>query len=72
VRMIATGEKSGALETLLEKVADFYDEQVDASVESLTSMIEPLMLAIMGILVGGIVLAIFMPILEMQKTLSRK
>ena len=72
VRMIATGEKSGALEILLEKVAEFYDEQVDAGVESLTAMIEPLMLAVMGVLVGGIVLAIFLPIMEMQKHVGRK
>ncbi|MDR1535251.1 MAG: type II secretion system F family protein [Planctomycetota bacterium] len=66
VRMISVGERTGALEALLEKVADFYDEQVDSAVESMTSIIEPVMIGIMGILVGGIVIALFLPILELQ------
>jgi type IV pilus assembly protein PilC len=66
VRMISVGERTGALEALLEKVADFYDEQVDAAVESLTSVIEPVMIGVMGVLVGGIVIALFLPILELQ------
>jgi len=64
VRMISIGEKSGALESLLEKVADFYDAQVEAAVKSLTSLIEPIMIGIMGLLVGGVVMAIFLPIFE--------
>jgi type IV pilus assembly protein PilC len=64
VRMISIGEKSGALEALLEKVADFYDQQVEAAVKSLTSLIEPIMIGVMGLLVGGVVLAIFLPIFE--------
>ncbi len=67
VRMISVGERTGALETLLEKVADFYDEQVDAAVDSLTSIIEPVMIGIMGVVVGGIVIALFMPILDLQQ-----
>ncbi|MDA3959400.1 MAG: type II secretion system F family protein [Planctomycetota bacterium] len=70
VRMIAIGEKSGALELLLTKIADFYDEQVHATVKSLTSLIEPIMISVMGTVVGTIVLAIFWPILELQKQLS--
>ena len=70
VRMIAIGEKSGALELLLSKIADFYDEQVHATVKSLTSLIEPIMISVMGTVVGTIVLAIFWPILEIQKQLS--
>ena len=66
VRMIGVGERTGAIEALLEKVADFYDEQVDAAVESLTSVIEPVMIGVMGVLVGGIVIALVMPILELQ------
>ena len=68
VRMISVGERTGALESLLEKVADFYDEQVDAAVETLTSVIEPVMIGIMGVIVGGIVIALFLPILELQKS----
>ncbi|MBA3685266.1 MAG: type II secretion system F family protein [Planctomycetes bacterium] len=66
VKMIGIGERSGALEQLLSKIADFYDEQVHATVKSLTSLIEPIMLVVMGTIVGIIVLAIFYPILELQ------
>jgi type IV pilus assembly protein PilC len=69
-RMIAIGEKSGSLEQLLEKISTFYDEQVSAAVKSLTSMIEPLLIGLMGGLVGTIVLAVFLPIFEIQKKLS--
>lgn len=70
-RMIAIGEKSGALEALLLKISEFYDQQVEQSVEQLTSLIEPLMICFMGILVGGMVLAIFLPIFELQKQLQQ-
>ncbi len=66
VKMIGIGEKSGALEQLLGKIADFYDEQVHATVKALTSLIEPIMLMVMGAVVGLIVLAIFYPILQLQ------
>ncbi len=66
VKMIGIGERSGALEQLLSKIADFYDEQVHATVKGLTSLIEPIMLVVMGTVVGIIVLAIFYPILELQ------
>jgi len=69
-RMIAIGEKTGALEKLLAKISEFYDAEVKAAVKALTSLIEPLMIGIMGLLVGGIVLAIFMPIIELQKKLG--
>lgn len=69
-RMIAIGEKSGALEHLLEKIAEFYDEQVSAQVKSLTSLIEPLLIAVMGFFVGTIVLAVFLPIFKIQEKLA--
>lgn len=68
-KMVSIGEKSGALESLLEKVSEFYDQQVSAAVKSLTSMIEPIMIGIMGALVGTIVLSVFLPIIQIQKTL---
>jgi len=70
VKMMAIGERSGALDALLEKIAEFYDQQVEAEVKGLTSMIEPIMIAIMGFVVGGIVLAVFLPIFKLQETLS--
>jgi type IV pilus assembly protein PilC len=72
VRMIAIGEKSGALEQLLEKISEFYDEQVSAAVEGLTSMIEPIMIAMMGLVVGGIVISVFLPIVKIQQLLSKR
>jgi type IV pilus assembly protein PilC len=71
-RMIGIGEKSGALEALLSKISEFYDQQVKATVESLTSMIEPIMIGMMGVLVGGIVLAVFLPIFSIQKAVGKK
>jgi type IV pilus assembly protein PilC len=71
-KMVGIGEKSGSLEVLLEKISVFYDEQVSASVKALTSMIEPLMIGVMGFLVGGIVLAVFLPIFELQKQLAAR
>ena len=71
-RMIAIGEKSGALEKLLGKISEFYDQEVKTMVEALTSLIEPIMIAVMGVLVGGIVLAIFLPILKVQEMLTKK
>ncbi|HPF13486.1 MAG: type II secretion system F family protein [Planctomycetes bacterium] len=70
VRMIAIGERTGALETLLEKIAEFYDSQVKAQVKALTSLIEPLLISVMGVIVGGVVLSIFAPILNMVSNLS--
>ncbi len=71
VKMVGIGEKSGALEALLEKISEFYDQQVSAAVKSLTSMIEPIMIAIMGILVGTIVLSVFLPIIQIQQALTK-
>jgi type IV pilus assembly protein PilC len=70
-RMIAIGERSGALETLLEKISDFYDQEVKTTVEQLTSLIEPLMIGVMGFMVGGIVMAVFLPIFSITSQLAR-
>jgi len=70
VKMIAIGEKSGALEQLLEKISEFYDQQVEAMVDQLTALIEPIMIAVMGVMVGSMVLAIFLPIFKMQSALK--
>lgn len=66
-RMIGVGEKTGALETMLEKIADFYDAEVKGMVDNLTSMIEPVLLVIMGVVVGGIIIGLFMPILNLSQ-----
>jgi type IV pilus assembly protein PilC len=71
-RMVSIGEKTGALEKLLMKIAEFYDQEVRATVKALTSLIEPLLIATMGLIVGFIVLSIFLPIIQIQETLSNK
>jgi len=69
-KMIGIGERSGALDSLLEKISEFYDQQVEAEVKGLTSLIEPIMISIMGFVVGGIVLAVFLPIFKLQAKLA--
>src|SRR5690554_2808356 len=61
-QMIAVGEDSGALETMLNKVADFYDQEVQATTEQLTALIEPLMIAFIGVVIGGMIVALYMPV----------
>ncbi len=64
-QMISVGESTGALDVMLGKIADFYDEEVDVAVEGLTAMMEPAIMAILGVIVGGLVIAMYMPIFEM-------
>jgi type IV pilus assembly protein PilC len=61
VQMIAVGEETGALDTMLAKISDFYDQEVEATVDALTSLIEPVLIAVMGVAVGGMVVALYMP-----------
>lgn len=69
VRMISIGEKSGEMEKMLLKIAEFYDDQVDAAVDGLTSIIEPLIIGFLGIIVGFIVIALFLPIINITQIL---
>jgi len=64
-QMIAVGEESGALDDMSAKVADFYEEEVDNAVDSMSSLLEPLIMAILGVLVGGLVIAMYLPIFQM-------
>jgi type IV pilus assembly protein PilC len=61
VQMIAVGEETGALDTMLGKISDFYDQEVEATVDALTSLIEPVLIAVMGVAVGGMVVSLYMP-----------
>ena len=63
-QMIAVGESTGALDAMLTKIADFYEDEVDAAVDSLTSLIEPLLMAFLGVVVGGLVIALYLPIFQ--------
>ena len=69
-RMIGVGEQTGQLEKMLTKIADFYDEQVDATASALTSLIEPLIIAFLGIVIGGIVISLFLPIFKISQLIS--
>ncbi|MCM8782836.1 MAG: type II secretion system F family protein [Candidatus Omnitrophica bacterium] len=70
-RMISVGEKTGQLENMLIKIADFYEDQVDAAVAGLVSMIEPLVIAFLGIVIGGIVISLFMPVFKITELIGR-
>ena len=61
VQMIAVGEETGALDDMLDKIADFYDQEVEATVDALTSLIEPLLIVTMGVLVGGMIISLYLP-----------
>lgn len=69
-RMIDIGERTGQLESLLEKVCNFYEERVEAAIEGMTALIEPLLVAVLGIVVGGIMMAIFMPIIKIASSVG--
>jgi type IV pilus assembly protein PilC len=71
VRMISVGEQTGELEKMLSKIADFYDDQVDAAVSGLTSLIEPLIIGFLGLVIGGIVIAMFLPVFKMTELIAR-
>jgi type IV pilus assembly protein PilC len=65
VQMVAIGEESGALDAMLGKVADFYEEEVDNAVDALSSLLEPLIMAFLGVVVGGLVIAMYLPIFKL-------
>ena len=69
-RMVSVGEKSGELEKMLTKIADSYDEQVDTAVDGLTSLLEPLIIAFLGIVIGGIVFCMFLPIFKISQIVN--
>ena len=70
VQMIAVGEATGALDTMLEKIADFYDDEVDVAVEAMTSMLEPLLMVFLGGSIGGLVVAMYLPIFSMAAAMG--
>jgi type IV pilus assembly protein PilC len=70
IQMIAVGESTGALDAMLNKIADFYDEEVDAAVEALTSLIEPFMMIFLGGMIGGLIIAMYLPIFKIAGTIQ--
>ena len=70
IQMIAVGETTGALDAMLGKIADFYDEEVDAAVAALTSLLEPMLMVFLGVVIGFIVIAMYLPIFKMAGAVS--
>ena len=70
IQMISVGEETGGLDNMLSKIADFYDQEVDTAVKGLTSMIEPLIMVVLGVVIGTIVIAMFMPMLSLGEMVS--
>jgi type IV pilus assembly protein PilC len=71
VQMINVGEQTGGLDEMLSKIADFYDDEVDAAVSALTSVLEPIMIVVMGVVIGGMVVAMYLPMFDMIAGVGR-
>jgi type IV pilus assembly protein PilC len=70
VQMIGVGEATGAMDTMLNKIADFYEEEVDVAVDGLTSMIEPILMVVIGGIVGTMMVAMYLPMFSMGKAVG--
>ena len=70
LRMVAAGESTGKIDAMLEKMADFWDEEIEATLDALTSLIEPIMIVVLGVIVGGIVVAMFLPIFKLNEIVN--
>jgi type IV pilus assembly protein PilC len=70
VHMLSAGEKTGRVEDMLDKISEFYDDEVEAMLAGMTSLIEPLLIVVLGVVVGGIVICLFMPIFKMHEIVS--
>jgi len=71
LRMLSAGEQTGKIDVMFEKMADFWDEEVEATLDALTSLIEPLLIVVLGVIVGGIVIAMFLPIFKLNDVVSQ-
>jgi len=69
-QMIGAGESTGALDTMLAKIADFYEDEVDIAVAGLLTILEPVMICVLGIIVGGIVISMYLPLFDLINQLS--
>jgi type IV pilus assembly protein PilC len=70
IRMMTAGEQTGKIDQMLERVADFLDEEIEVILAGLTSLIEPLLIVVLGVLIGGLVIAMFMPIFKMSEIIN--
>jgi len=65
IQMVAIGEESGALDSMLSKVADFFEQEVDDAVEALSSLMEPMIMVVLGVVIGGMVISMYLPIFKL-------
>lgn len=70
IRMVQAGESTGKVDAMLDKISDFWDEEIEATVDALTSLMEPIMIVVLGVIVGGIVIALFLPIFKLSEVVS--
>jgi len=70
IQMISVGESTGALDTMLSKIADFYEDEVDVAVGNLTALLEPLLMMFLGVVIGGVVIAMYLPIFTMSSAVG--
>ena len=68
IQMVRIGEQSGQLDVMLTKVADFYDQEVDQAVDNLTAALEPIIMIVLGVVIGGLVVSMYLPIFQMAST----
>ncbi len=71
LRMVAAGESTGKIDEMLEKMADFWDEEIEATLSALTSLLEPILIVVLGVIVGGIVISLFLPIFQLSEVVSQ-
>src|SRR2546421_1819204 len=72
ISMISVGEQTGGMDEMLSKIADFYDDEVDAAVSALLSLMEPVMIVVLGVIVGGMVIAMYLPIFDMGNAVQER
>ena len=70
LQMVAIGEEAGSLDFMLSKVADFYETEVDNAVDGLTALMEPMIMAVLGVLVGGLIVSMYLPIFQMGQVVG--
>ena len=70
VQMISVGESTGAMDAMLSKIADFYDDEVDTAVATLTSLLEPMLMIFLGVIIGGMVVSMYLPVFKLAQTLG--
>jgi type IV pilus assembly protein PilC len=70
IQMVAIGEESGALDSMLDRAASYYEEQVDNAVDNLTALMEPIIMSVLGVLVGGLIIAMYLPIFQLGRVVG--